>query len=231
MARVAKLSKPIEKIDSQFKTWYPLCSSLRRLKNKMADPKPDNEKISMDIVTGSMYSLNLLRNLTVAIFNPKLNSMSVSEFYEQWLKKCKHPQRLTPYNLGSIMGYLYCGILLAKEQWYELLPDEKIAHSASAWGFSSAAYTSSKKKDPSIKYTIRRMRNALGHGNILFTIPSDLGKDKEDKLEFEKRVTIKFFDKDTKNCTDIFEIEMPLLDLTTMIKKFHSIAYQEVIKK
>lgn len=197
----------------------------------MADPKLDNDKISMEIVTGSMYSLNLLRNLTVAIFSPELKSMTIGEFYEQWLEKCNHPQHSTPYSLGSVMGYLYCGILLAKEQWYDLLPSEKIAQAASEWGFSSATYTSSKKKNPSIKYAIRCMRNALGHGNILFNVPSDLGKNKEDKLEFEKRVTIKFFHKEERDPTDIFEIEMPLLDLTTVIKKFHSIAYQKVIKK
>lgn len=197
----------------------------------MADPKLDNENISMDIVTGSMYSLNLLRNLTVAIFNPELKSLTIGEFYEQWLKKCKHSQRLAPYSLGSIMGYLYCGILLAKEQWYALIPNEKIDQAPHEWGFSSATYTSSKRKEPSIKYAVRRMRNALGHGNILFNVPSDLGKDKDDKLEFEKRITVKFFDKDKKDHTDIFEIEMPLLHLTMMVKKFHSTAYQQVIKK
>ena len=197
----------------------------------MADPKLDNEKISMDIVTGSMYSLNLLRYLTVAIFNPQLKSLSIGEFYEQWLKKCKHPQRLTPYSLGSIMGYLYCGILLAKEQWYDLLPDERIDQAHHAWGFSSATYTSPKKQNPSIKDAIRRMRNALGHGNILFNVPSDLGKNRKDELEFEKRVTIKYFDKNKKDHADTFEIEMPLLHLTMMVKRFHAIAYQQVIKK
>jgi hypothetical protein len=197
----------------------------------MADQKLGNEKLSLDMVTGSMYSLNLLRNLTVAIFSPEVKSLTVSEFYEQWLKKCKLPQRFTPYSLGSIMGYLYCGILLAKEQWYKLLPNDKIDQAPPEWGFSSAIYTSSVGKSPLIKDAIRRMRNALGHGNIHFNVPSDLGKNKEDRLEFEKKVTIKFFDKNIKDYTDIFEIEMPLLDLATMVKKFHSIAYQEVIKK
>jgi hypothetical protein len=197
----------------------------------MADAKMGDEKLSIDMVTGSMYSLNLLRNLTVAIFTPELKSLTVSKFYEQWLKKCKLPQRFTPYSLGSIMGYLYCGILLAKEQWYKLLPNEKIDQATPEWGFSSATYTSPKKKNPSIKYVIRRMRNALGHGNILFNVPSDLGKNREDKLEFEKRVIIKFFDKDKDDHTDIFEIEIPLLHLTSMVKKFHSIVYQQVIKK
>lgn len=170
----------------------------------MADPKLNNDKISMDIVTGSLYSLNLLRNLTVAIFSPDLKSMTIGEFYEQWLEKCNHPNHSTPYSLGSIMGYLYCGILLPKEKWYELLPSKEIAQAVSDWSFSSATYTSSKKKDPSIKYTIRCMRNALAHDNIIFNIPSDLGNSKGDKLEFEKRVTIKFFHKEKYDPTDTF---------------------------
>lgn len=197
----------------------------------MTDQTLGNETLSLDMVTGSMYSLNLLRNLTVAISSPGLKSLTVSEFYEQWLKKCELPQRFTPYSLGSIMGYLYCGILLAKEQWYKLLPNDKINQAPPEWGFSSAIYTSSKKQNPSIKDAIRRMRNALGHGNIHFRVPNDLENNKEDKLEFERRVTIKFRDKDIKDPTDVFEIEMPLLDLTTIVKKFHSIAYQAVIKE
>ena len=42
------------------------------------------EKAIMDIVTGSIYSLNFLKNITEAIFDLRLQSLSVGEVYEQY---------------------------------------------------------------------------------------------------------------------------------------------------
>lgn len=146
----------------------------------------DIDKIAMDIISGSMYSLNFLRNISVAIFDKRIKDMTVREFYEAWLKKTKYTEHSVPYCLGSIFGYLYCGILLSKERWYDLLPEDYIKDASAEWGLVGVKYNSPKKLKPSIKYTIRRMRNALGHGNISINVPHDLDH-RKDEFEFEKK--------------------------------------------
>jgi len=192
------------------------------------------EKMAMDIVTGSLYSLNFLRNITTAIFDPNKKSLKLEEIYEQWLKMRGFPQSYKtpiPYNPGSITGYIYCGILLAKEKWFNLLPEDKIDEASPDWGFSSATYSSPEEPSPTIKYAIRRIRNALGHGKILFNVPSDIQRNKNDKDDFEKKVTLKFHDENPKKPGDTFDIEISLFGLATAIKKFHNIAYTYVTTK
>ena len=187
------------------------------------------EKTIMDIVTGSIYSLNFLKNITEAIFDPRLQSLSVAEVYEQWHKMCGYPLGVIPYNFGAIIGNIYCGILLAKEQWFDLLPDDKLEESNTNWGFSSATYNSPKKPSPTIKYTFRRIRNALGHGNIYLDFPTDTKKTSKDKADFEKKLTVKFHDVNPRDAKDSFDIEITLLGLLTAIREFHKIAYMHVL--
>ncbi len=187
------------------------------------------DKIAMDIISGNMYSLNFLRNMSVAIFDQRIKDMTVREFHAEWLKKCKYTEHSVPYCLGSIFGYLYCGILLSKERWYDLLPEDCIKYAPAEWGLTGVGYKSPKKTDPSIKYAIRRMRNALGHGNISIKVPHDLDH-KKDEFDFEKRTTVKFFDSDPRDSSDVFEIEISIEGLSAMVKKFQEIAYREIIK-
>jgi hypothetical protein len=189
----------------------------------------DIDKIAIDIISGSMYSLNFLRNISVAIFDQRIKDMTVREFYAAWLKKSKYTEHSVPYCLGSIFGYLYCGILLSKERWYDLLPENCIKDAPAEWGLAGVNYNSPKKPDPSIKYTIRRMRNALGHGNISINVPHDLDY-RKDEFEFEKRTTVKFYDEDQRDSSDIFEIEISIEGLSMLVKEFQGIAYREIIK-
>jgi len=195
------------------------------------------EKLAMDILTGSMYSLNFLKNITTAIFDPKLQSLTVAEAYDQWLRMTRlsevhETQRIPiPFNLGAIIGYLYCGVLLAKGKWFDLLPEDKIEGSSPDWGFSSITYSAPQEPSPTIKYVFKRIRNALGHGHILIDIPSDLPKNKSDRYDFEKKITMKFHDENQRKPGDTFDIQITLFGLSTAVKKFHSIAYPHVTTK
>ncbi len=140
-----------------------------------------------------------------------------------------HPSDVViPYSFGAIVGNLYCGILLAKEQWFELLPEDSLDDSSENWGFESAKYCSPIKPAPTIKYAFRRIRNALGHGNININFPSDTQRDPKDKADFEKKLTIKFHDVHPRNTKDTFDMEISLLGLLTAIREFHKIAYMHV---
>lgn len=203
------------------------------------DPNEDmvQEKIAMDILTGSMYSLNFLKNITTAIFDPKLQSLKVGEIYDQWLRmtglsEIHETHRIPiPYNFGSIIGYLYCGVLLAKEKWFDFLPEDKIDGSSPDWGFSSITYSAPQEPSPTIKYVFKRIRNALGHGHILIDVPIDVQKNESDKYDFEKKITLKFHDENQRKPGDTFDIEITLLGISTAIKKFHSITYPHVTAK
>lgn len=188
------------------------------------------EQTIMDIVAGSIYSLNFLKNITEAIFDPRLQSLKVGDVYKKWIERCGYPKGVIPYNLGTIIGNLYCGILLAKEQWFDLLPEDKISESNSDWGFLSATYFP-QEPSPTIKYTFRRMRNALGHGNININFPSGTQRNRGDKADFEKKLTLKFHDVNPRNADDIFDIEISLLGLLTAIREFHKTAYKHVTAK
>ena len=188
------------------------------------------EKTIMDVITGSIYSLNFLRNISEAIFEPGLQSLKVGELYEQWLKVCGYPRGIIPYNFGAILGNLYCGILLSKEQWFDLLPEHNIDELSSEWGFLSATYFP-QKPSPTIKYAFRRMRNALGHGNIFFNFPSAAKRNRKDEADFEKKLTVKFYDEDKRKPGDFFIIENSLFGLLTAIREFHKLAHEYVITR
>jgi hypothetical protein len=196
---------------------------------EMAKSFADIDRLAMDVISGSKYSLNFLRNISVAIFDQSIEDMTVREFHTEWLKKTGYTEHSVPYCLGSILGYLYCGILLSKERWYDLLPEDSINDAPSEWGFAGVKYNSPKKANPSIKYAIRRMRNALGHGNMLIDVPRDLDY-RKDEFEFEKRTFIRFYDEDPKDKSDVFEIEITIAGLSAMVKKFQELVYPEIIK-
>jgi len=195
----------------------------------MAKSSGETDRLAIDIISGNMTSLNFLRNISVAIFDQRIEDMTIREFHTAWLKKAKWTEHSVPYCLGSIVGFLYCGILLSKERWYDLLPENSIKDAPSEWGLASVKYNSPKKPDPSIKYAIRRMRNAMGHGNILINMSHDLDY-RKDEFDFEKRTSIKFYDEDPRDKSDVFEIEIPIAGLTVLVKKFHGLVYPGIIK-
>ena len=188
------------------------------------------DRLALDIISGSMYSLNFLRNISLAIFDPRIEDMTVREFHAAWLKKAKYTQHSVPYCLGSILGYLYCGILLSKEHWYDLLPQDSIKDVPSEWGFAGVKYDSPKKPNPTIQHAIRRMRNALGHGSITINVPHDLDY-RRDEFEFEKRTSIKFKDVNPNDKSDVFEIEISIEGLAAFVKKFHGLVYPVIIEE
>jgi len=195
----------------------------------MAKRFEEIDRLAMDIISSSMYSLNFLRNISVAIFDQRIQDMTVREFHAAWLKKAKYTEHSVPYCLGSILGYLYCGILLSKERWYDLLPEDPVKDAPPEWGFTGAKCSSPRKPNPSIKYAVRRIRNALGHGNMSIDVPHDLDY-RKDEFEFEKRTSIRFYDEDQRDKSDVFEIEISIDGLSALVKKFQGLVYPEITK-
>jgi hypothetical protein len=200
-----------------------------------ADIGVEQKKDAMDIVTESLLSLNLLKNLTVALFDQNLQNLTIEQFYDKW-KMMVGPrgnasEYFIPYSFGAIIGTLYCGIMLAKENWYDLIPEQSIADADVTWGLSSASYKSPARPTPSIKYVIRRIRNALGHGNVKINLSAVNPNHRDDKDDFEKNTFLTFCDEDPKNSADIFEIKITFYDLSDTIKKFYSIVHNHLQAK
>lgn len=150
--------------------------------------------------------------------------MTVGRFYDEWLKASGAREKKIPFSLGAIIGYLYCGILFTKEHWFELLPDVDFIDADLRWGISGTPFSAPKREKPSLKYVVRRIRNALGHGNIDVNVPRDL-KDRTDRMT---RVTIKFCDRNNSDPSDTFHIELSLKQLSTFVRAFQSLIHNKV---
>lgn len=184
------------------------------------------DQLALEVVAGSMYSLNFLRNASDAIFDDRLRSWGIGEIYDGWTKRFgmdAFPSPFVPYSLGAVIGYLYCGILFAKEAWFDLLPDTELSLAESAWGFEEMYYSCPLKPRPTIKYVFRRLRNALGHGNISLEVIRQDDFDKRDKEILEKNTIFIFHDKNQLNEQDIFDARITLFNLSRSVRMFYKI--------
>jgi len=100
------------------------------------------------------------------------------------------------FNQYQLISSLFTYIVLPKESFFDSIPEEiELISLKDGWGINSIT--------PSItlKYFLRRMRNAISHGNIEFT----------DHLEFT------FIDINSRNTNDEFQVSLSskqLMDFT-----------------
>lgn len=193
----------------------------------MCEADLEQEKDAVDFITNCMFSLSFLESISDIIFSSNKNSLTVGQFYDNFLKKSGATKPKIPYNQGAVLGYLYCGILFAKEHWFDLLPDVDLANADPKWGLSGLACIAPKMIKPSLKDTVRRIRNALGHGNVDITVPKDI----KDRTELMTRVTIHFHDENMKDSSDTFDIIPNLKQLYEFVKTFQSEIHQHVRSK
>src|SRR4030042_5865822 len=111
----------------------------------------EQEKNAVDYITNCMFSLCFLESISDFIFSQKRDALTVGQFYDQWVQGTGAKEPKIPYNLGAILGYLYCGILFAKEYWHDLLPNVDLAKADSKWSISGTACISSHKKNTTLK--------------------------------------------------------------------------------
>ena len=93
-----------------------------------------SEKDAIDAVTNTMFSLDFLNEITKVIFSPNGNKVSVGQFYDMWVQSSGAPEDKVPFNLGVFVAYLYCGLLVTRENWYDLLPDTELSNLDPDWG-------------------------------------------------------------------------------------------------
>ena len=192
----------------------------------MANKTVEHERDAVDLITDCMYSLGYLQSISDATFSDEKNQVTVGQFYAEWLKASGCPRIIIPFNPGIFLAYLYVGILYAKENWFELLPNDAIEHCQDDWGLRGAPINCPKQSSPSIRYAVRRIRNSLGHGHPTVSIPQDISKD-----QMFARISISFHDKSVRDASHTFDIVLTLDQLVRLVKKFQSVVHRHVREK
>lgn len=179
----------------------------------------------LDIVTNAMFSISFLQAITPIAFDAsRRNSVSVGQFYDEWLAKTKAGELKIPFSLGAFAGYMYCGLIITNEHWLDQVPDTPAATCASEWGLAGVTIATPRMANPTLRYVVRRLRNALGHGNFRFIVPDNL-KSGDDVM---KRASVKFHDVSMKDHLDTFDIQLELDQVAKLVKAFHGSVYPEI---
>ena len=120
-----------------------------------------------------------------------------------------------------ILGFLYW-LLFAKENWPDLVPNNDL----SAWNISPVQLHAPKEPTPTLKYLVRRIRNALGHGAPKFRVPPGTTPEM-----MATAVTITFNDVNPRDNSDTFEVELKLGDALHLAKMLHETVLLDVARR
>jgi hypothetical protein len=192
--------------------------------NKLSD---DQERNAVDLITDCMYAIDYLIDISNYTFSDKKDTITLGQFYQAWFRKTRSTRKaIIPFNPGIFLGYLYVGILYAKENWFNLLPEDVLSKADPAWGLRDATVSAPKEADPTVKYIVRRIRNSLGHGRPTITIPAGIKPE-----ELFTKITISFHDVSMSDGADTFDIALTLEQLFKLIKKFQSVIHKFVREK
>lgn len=165
----------------------------------------DEERDAIDNITNAMLSVGFLADISDFIFSANRNFLTVGQFYDKWIQEVLPKKHKPPLSPGIILALMYVAMMYGKERWSNIIPNIDIKEIDNAWGFKDASFRCSKKKSPTLRYIIRRLRNSLGHGNVKFIIPPDLKP--EERLD---KVKIEFHDDNPKDRSDNFDMALTL---------------------
>lgn len=191
----------------------------------MSKPTEDEEKDAVDNITNAMLSVDFLSEISDSIFISR--SKPVVDFYTAWCKK----RSLTwgekiPLHPGIVLGLMYVAIVYGKERWDNIIPNVGIKKVDETWAINHAEFKCPKEPKPALSYVVKRLRNALAHGNVRFIIPKGLKRD-----ELFNKVKIAFHDEHPNNRADTFDVTLTLSETFKFIKKFQNFIHEHVKKK
>lgn len=188
--------------------------------------KLEDEKDYIDFMTDMGYSANLLEAMSLAISKPEYRTMSVGTLYGMWLKKNKLSEVVSPYNFGTVIGELYCGLVFAKENWIDALPNIEFAKIDDSYGIKTDDFDYPLKPNPKLKDIVRRIRNSLSHSN--FTIELSDNRDYPDIFD---HALIKFKDVNVTNPNDTFCITLKVNQMKIFYIVFRDLAFKYILKR
>lgn len=180
----------------------------------------------IDFMTDMGYSANLLEAMSLAISNPEWRTMPIETFYSLWMKKNELKEIISPYNFGVVIAELYCGLVFAKENWIDLLPDIQFDQIDDSLGIKTTEYFFPQKKSPKLRDVVRRIRNSLSHSNFKI----ELSENREYPKLFSDAYVI-FEDKNPKNIEDKFLIKLRVNQLKTFYGAYRDLAFKAILEK
>jgi hypothetical protein len=181
------------------------------------------ERNALDYFTQSMWSSDFLKKVTDILEKGLGDSVTLGELHRKWLEESLIVR--SPFSSGTIVGFLYVGLLMAKEIWIDHVPDFPGHESNDDWPFSDIEVTASKVPRPSSRYILRRLRNALAHGMVEVNPPDPFPMGEVDN------VIVKFHDENPRDITDSFDAETKMITLIVLIKSFQDTVYQDMLSK
>ena len=128
---------------------------------------PQDEKYAIDYITHGLLSASLLGALMDELVAGTEDNITLGEFYRRWSQQ-HQSERFQPFNEGVALAFMYLGILFARENWPDLVPEDDL----STWNITPLRLVSPKEPQPKLHYFVRRLRNALGHGTPTIHVPA-----------------------------------------------------------
>lgn len=180
---------------------------------------------NIDNVNISKQSLDFIDLIGRAIYNVNRDYVYTEHFYKEWIEKMCETEREISVTLESIIGYIYCGLMYTKESMYDFLPNVDLNYEGDIWGIATLSYKIPKCQNPKLRYAIGRIRNSLANRTFRINVPEDI--DKEDILT---NVKITFYDQDTNDEKDTFEMELCIGELANFVRSFTSEIYKNIEK-
>lgn len=189
--------------------------------------KLGDERDYLDFMTDMGYSVNLLENLSMAITKPEYREIPIGTFFNMWLKKNELEKDIvSPYNFGVVLGELYCGLVFAKENWIDWLPDIDFSMIDDEWGIKTTEYSYPMKSAPKLRDVVRRIRNSLGHSNFKVEL-----SDNKSYPELFNSAYIVFEDVNAKNPLDTFTIKLRVSQLRHFYGAYRDLVFSKIDTK
>jgi hypothetical protein len=186
---------------------------------------PEDEKDYIDIVTHAMLSTGFLADLTAVLASGQADQVSVGQFYREWCKKANATD-FVPFSLGAVFGHLCAGIMFVKENWFDLIPEDDITTHGAAWGLDASKMDPGPKTKMNVRGVVRRLRNAIGHGNFRFHVPEGVTRQ-----GMMRDVKIEMWDVDTRDSADTFSAKASLDEVCTLVKALQKTVHDHLKQK
>jgi|SRR3989344_4088591 len=190
----------------------------------MKDLSEGEERNRVDNLADCLYSTDFLLKFTDKVFKQDSKEKTISQFYSDWSKINKR-EGFMPFSKGNILGTTYVCLLYAKENWFDLIPETQLREINEHWGLKGVEIIN-PMKEPNLKLIIRKIRNALGHGNV--SVKTTTGMTRDSLFD---EVSYNFSDRNKDNPEDIFSITLTLGQLINLLKSFQSLIHSYVRKK
>jgi len=192
----------------------------------MAELAEEDERDAVDHLTNAMFSVSFLHEISSFWGKTGGHGLTVGQFIGQWNQQVSPKELKVPMSPGVLLGLMYLGIVYGKELWFDQIPDVPLSDTDESWGSTRVECMSAGEPRPTLRYVVRRLRNALSHGRVRIVVPQGLTRE-----TMFRGIKVRFTDENRAKKGDTFVAEMSLEQITKFIWKFQSVVHKHVRMK